>query len=252
MSSFDCRIYITFHKILPIKSYENLDKKWLEKYCRFVAANIDIEKIIPEELAPFVIWEKDFPVFNPNLQRSPLGYRENSVLFHCGANYDLYVKPFRYVGFLQYDMILTNDIFEDLDARLSRNELFFLFTHKESCVVPFAKHLEEHSWRNVLNAYNECYKTNYVFEDICTNDIILWNSWIIPKEYFKELLDVSFVFCLPLEKQLIPLYSENFNNLAYVFEIFHGFLFMIMTSKYGIKWDKFKVDHVVMLAKDAV
>ena len=59
MSSFDCRIYITFHKILPLKSYENVDRKWLEKYCRFVAANVDIEKIIPEELASLVIWEKE-------------------------------------------------------------------------------------------------------------------------------------------------------------------------------------------------
>jgi hypothetical protein len=252
MSSFDCRIYITFHKILPLKSYENVDRKWLEKYCRFVAANVDIEKIIPEELASLVIWEKDFPVFNPNLQRFPQGYRENSVLFHCHENYNLYIKPYRYVGFLQYDMILTNALFEDLDTRLSKNELFFLSAHKECSIVPFHNHLKEQSWREVLKSYNIYYNANWVFEDICKHDIILWNSWIVPTPYFKELMDTSSFFRLPLEKQLIPQYSGNFDNLAYVFEILHGFIFMILTEKYGIKWSELKVDHVVMLAKTAV
>ena len=211
-----------------------------------------VRKKIPEEFASLVIYEKDFPIFNPNLQRFPQGYRENSVLFHCYENYDLLVKPFRYVGFLQYDMILTNALFEDLDARLSKNELFFLSAYKESCIVSFEKHLGKNSWREILKSYNVYYNTSWVFEDICKHDIILWNSWIVPTLYFKELMDTSSFFRLPLEKQLIPQYSGNFNNLAYVFEIFHGFIFMILTEKYHIKWSNLNLKHVAMLEKTAV
>jgi hypothetical protein len=118
--------------------------------------------------------------------------------------------------------------------------------------VSFEKHLGKNSWREILKSYNVYYNTSWVFEDICKHDIILWNSWIVPTLYFKELMDTSSFFRLPLEKQLIPQYSGNFNNLAYVFEIFHGFIFMILTEKYHIKWSNLNLKHVAMLEKTAV
>jgi hypothetical protein len=223
----DFRFYIIFHKFLTEVAYEKLDKTYLEKYCKFVSVNTAIKnKQIPQPLAHLVFEERQLPHYNPFMQHNR--FCESSVFFHVAQNAELLLDPHEFVGFLQYDMVLEDSLFQNIEGAIKtlENPHKILFVH-------FAENSRRHldqaigvaGWQLVLNLYNHTFSTAHNMESILQANMPLYHSYMIPKAIFKKMMKFA--------EASIPLIFEMLGNdtrhLPYHIERSHGIFLILQT-----------------------
>ena len=224
------RFYIIFHKFLTEVAYEKLDNAYLERYCKFVNVNIAIrDKYIPTHLKHLTFEERQLPNYNPFMQHNR--FCESSVFFHVANNPELLLDDHAFVGFLQYDMVLENSLFQTVDAAIKtlENPEKLLFVH-------FAENSRRHldqaiglaGWQMVLDLYNRTFGTQHALEPVLQANMPLYHCYMMPKPIFKKMMklaekSVSLIFeMLGCDTAHLPYHIERGHGIFLILQTLEG------------------------------
>ncbi len=228
------RFYIIFHKFLTKVAYEKADWKYIEKYCRFAGVNILIDKTVPTEFHPLLFEETQLPNYDPFMQHNK--FCESSVFFHTYRNAPLLLDPYRFVGFLQYDMVLDNSLFQAVEQVIEGIEEpdKTLFVHY---VENSARHLEQcltyDGWKEVITLYNKMFGTSHFLEEVLVSDIPLYHCYLVPREIFRKMM----AFATVAAPRIFEMLGADTAHLPYHLERCHGiFLLFQSLEKHIVRW----------------
>ena len=228
------RFYIIFHKFLTKVAYEKVKREYLDHYCRFVGVNVNIQKTVPPEYYPLIFEETQLEHYNPFMQHNK--FCESSVFFHTYMNAPLLLDPYRFVGFLQYDMVLEDSLFEVVDHVIKTIEEpdKTLFVHY---VENSARHLEQcltyDGWKEVIDIYNKMFGTSHFLEEALVSDIPLYHCYLVPREIFRKMMK----FATVAAPRIFEMLGADTAHLPYHLERCHG-LFLLFQSleKHIVRW----------------
>ena len=233
----DFRFYVIFHKFLTTEAYEKLNPFYIQKYCRFIAVNGQIQKEpLPESLVHYTIEERQLPWYNPFMQFNR--FCESSVFFHTWKNEKLLLGPLKFVGFLQYDMVLEDSLFQTIEHVLETVEESekTLFVHyAENSARHLLQCIGREGWKVIIDLYNHIYQTNHTIDNVLQYDIPLYHCYLIPRDIFMKMMEFA--------ERAFPLIFEmlgfDTQHLPYHFERCHGiFLLLYTLDKKIVRWVK--------------
>lgn len=196
------KMYVTFFQNLFDDHY-TVDRTWNPENYTFVKVNDDYPLELEENRVKYDVFvEHDFGVFSPDWQRR--GYCENSVLYHLyrnGAH-----KKHDYIGFIEYDHVLTEDFTATIQKKLdeAREETIFSFesfTYRqlwEQAIIMNPRRREKVSGKPdskwncinvILEDYNEFHKTHYTTERLASKDCFpICHCFLIPSGIFEKVM----------------------------------------------------------------
>jgi hypothetical protein len=228
------RFYIIFHKFLTKVAYEKLTRHYLDTYCRFAGVNVSIEKTVPPEYCDLVFEERQLPVYNPFMQHNK--FCESSVFFHTYLNAPLLLDPFRFVGFLQYDMVLEDSLFQTIEKMIEEVDEpdKILFTHYvENSERHIAQCIYYDGWNEIIMMYNKIYGTSHILEEVLVSDIPLYHCYVVPREVFRKMMEFATV-AVP---RIFEMLGADTAHLPYHLERCHGIFLLLHTlDKHILRW----------------
>ncbi len=222
----DFRFYIIFHKFLTTEAYEKVNPLYIQKYCRFIGVNGKIQKQpLPEQIAPYTIEERMLPWYDPFMQHNK--FCESSVFFHVWKNAPLLLGPLKYVGFLQYDMVLENSLFQTIEHVIEtiENPEKTLFIHYAENSYRHLMQSTEKFWEFIIHIYNEMFQTKHNLQDVFQRDIPLYHSFLIPRPIFEEMMK----FAEQAFPRIFEMLGFETQHLPYHFERCHGIFLLLQT-----------------------
>ena len=173
-------IYVIFHSRVYPQNTQAFTTNEIKKVFTWVAVNEAIPKQIPLQMASFpMIQEWKMRFHNPSLQRSR--YYQNSFFFHLYRNQE-YLQS-KFVGFAQYDMEFER---RSLPTNLIDDHVYgYWLAGIPSITDPYPV-----AWWQTffLDPYNKFYGTSHTFEDIYTQPLFIYHTFIIPTSYFLHLM----------------------------------------------------------------
>lgn len=223
------RINVIFHKFLVPEAYETLSGEDIAKYIRFVAVNAKIPKEIPAALAPYVIHERELPLYDPFLQHNR--FCESSVFFHAYRNPDKFLdRP--YVGFIHYDMLLKKEALEFLDREIADASGEILFTQSSLVARP---HLEQiislTQWDKLVQLYNIIFGKTYTIYTVLDKEIPLYHSFVIHRDTFHRMM----FFAERVIPYLFEMLAFSTEHLPFMLERLYG-VFLALERENGLNW----------------
>lgn len=174
----DIQIFIIFHKNIFDECYKNIPEDILSEYFTFYAVNENIEKCYTQNKYK-VINEWELTIYDKTFQER--GYNENSALYHIYANN--LNKDYKYIGFLQYDMIFDDNIIDFLQKNISQtNTTFYLenFDYNFCYYTLNEPNTLEYIIKDYETFYNKSFNKNYQYP--------LFNTYIIPNETYVKIM----------------------------------------------------------------
>lgn len=223
------RFYVVFHKLLFDSAYSTLSQDTIEKHLRFMSVNSSIRKMAPSQFTPYIVSERDLSWYNAFLQSNK--WFENSALLHVARNAEL-VESFSHVGFFQYDMDIHSELFSWLDTQIASADepSKILFFHKTENSF---RHLHQviclEGWQQIVEFYNKKYKTTHTIQEIIIEDIPLYNTFLIPRGVFKEMME----FTETSASYLFEMMNFSTEHLPYHLERLHG-VFLLLRRLDGV------------------
>ena len=227
------RFYIIFHKFLTKVAYEKLNPAYLNKYCRFIGVNGSIVKHVDPSFSPLLFEETQLPNYDPFLQHNK--FCESSVFIHTILNQQLLLEPYGFVGFLQYDMVLEDEMFKEIEYTLQtlpNPEKKLFFHYAENSARHLLQGLSEEGWRHIINLYNSLFSTHHTLEEVLASNIPLYHTYLIPKEIFKKMMffankSIPRIFeMLGFDTRHLPYHIERSHGIFLVFQTMEGHLDM--------------------------
>ncbi|MGZ8459931.1 MAG: hypothetical protein ACXWW2_05845 [Candidatus Deferrimicrobiaceae bacterium] len=196
------KMYVTFFQNLFDDHY-TVDRTWKSENYTFVKVNDDYPLELEENRLKYDVFvEHDFGVFSPGWQIR--GYCENSVLYHLYRNG--VHKKHDYIGFIEYDHVLTEDFTATIRKKLdeAREETIFSFQSftfrqlwdQAIILNPWRREKvtgrPDSKWNCVnviLKDYNEFHKTHYTTERLASKDCFpICHSFLIPSRIFEKVM----------------------------------------------------------------
>jgi len=196
------KIFVTFFRDL-YDDYYAVDRTWKPENFTYVKVNDDYPLEVSGNRLPYDIFvEHDFPVFSPIWQKK--GYCENSVLYHLYKN-GCY-KAYDYVGFIEYDHMLTEDFTQTIQRKLDEGNqetifAFNKFTFRQlwdQAIIMNPRRREKVDGRPdskwncinvVLEDYNNFYKNRYTVERLAAKDCFpICHSFLAPSRIFEKIM----------------------------------------------------------------
>ena len=196
------KIYVTFFKSLYDKHYL-ADRTWKPSNFGFVKVNDRFPMQLSENRLEYeILIEHDFPIFRPDFQEK--GYCENSVIWHLYKN-GIH-KKFDYIGFIEYDHVLSENFTETIQRILddTAGEMIFAFqpfTYRQlydQGIIMNPNRREkvdgdpDSPWNAVrvtLKDYNDFHKTSYTLEDLANKNCFpICHSFLIPSAMFERIM----------------------------------------------------------------
>jgi hypothetical protein len=215
------RIYVIYHKFLTLEAYTELDRKYIKDHIQFVGVNGNIQKTIPSELAPYSFQERELPNFDPFMQANR--FCESSVFFHVVRNEERLLKPYDFVGFLHYDMVINNKFFECIDSSIENSEKI-LFYHEKQWSVP---HLNQvigfQGWSLIISMYNTLFKTEHTLDEVLNGDLPLFHSYMMHKTIFARMM----FFAHHSVPRIFEMLGYDTRHLPYHIERSHGIFLLL-------------------------
>jgi hypothetical protein len=219
-SNIRLQINVIFHKNIHPNCYDFPDE-FLNKYFRFIGVNDNIEKIIPERFKDLVFHENQFTNYFPICQAD--GLKENSVLFHFYFNQDV-MQEIDLIGFLQYDMIISELFTDHINIILNHHkkspETIFILQDVLSKEY-LETRLTPPQLTNICEIYNKLFNKNHAWTEVYYSEIPIWNSFILPKKIFNDMMYFSSIVI----DSLIQYHVEKgeTQTLCMTLEVVHGF-----------------------------
>jgi len=223
------KIFVTFFKKLYDDHY-TIDKSLDLKNFTFVKVNDEYEMEIDGKLDYDIFIEHDFRIYNPELQKR--GYHENSVLYHLYKNEDY--KKYDYIGFIEYDHVLSKDFCETIQTVLDETDddlifAFNKFTYAQLwdqgiLLNPHRPKIQEGNakskWncvRVILNDYNKFFGTKYSLEDLQKKDCFpICHAVLMPNKNFEKIM--AFHTFIIESGSVEPFHSFNWRSNAGLME----------------------------------
>ena len=203
------KIFIVFHKVLDerlsLQVFSPQERgDWFAPY----AVN---ENVLPKQYIDYQGYEKNLtehpglleeyklPHYDPNLQAR--GFMETSCYVHLLAN-KIYEK-YDYLGVCQYDMRWTNRSAKILKNITESKSQYWRWLKKfqrpiiycqlaakncwnGSCLHPMAS-ASKFDWQYLVKSYNAYFRTSFNLEDTQNAKLSLWQTYVLPRDYFVEL-----------------------------------------------------------------
>jgi len=223
------RINVIFHKFLVSEAYETLSAEDIATYVRFVGVNAKIPKTVPTALVPYVLHERELPLYDPFMQHNK--FCESSVFFHAYRNPEKFCdRP--YLGFIQYDMLLKKEALAFLEREIADASGEILFTQS---TLPARMHLEQvislDSWNILVQFYNAIFQKNHTIESVLDKEIPLYHSFVIHRDTFRRMMFYA--------ERVVPCLFEmvGFSTefLPFMLERLHG-VFLALQRIDGLNW----------------
>ena len=227
------KINVIFHKSINPNCY-NFSDEFLNKYFRFIAVNDKIDKEIPERFKDLVFYENQFQKFYPKCQED--GLKENSVLLHFYFNQES-LQDIDLIGFLQYDMKITELFTEHINIILNHHtrspETIYVLQDVISQQY-LAARLTAVQWRNICEIYNKIFNKNHTLDEVYYSEIPVWNSFILPKKIFNDMM----LFSSNVLDLIAQFHIENNEivTICQTMEVVHGFFLALYCMDTKIKW----------------
>ncbi len=196
------KIFVTFFQNLYDGHY-SVDRTWNPGNFTFVKVNDRYPQEMGDNRLPYDIFvEHDFPIFRPDLQEK--GYCENSVMWHLYKNG--VHRDYDYIGFIEYDHVLTVDFTQTMQKRLddSSGEIIFSFQYftfrqlwNQAIIMnPYRREKvdgrADSPWnciKLVLKDYNDFYQTDHKLERLVAKDCFpICHSLLMPSATFDRLM----------------------------------------------------------------
>jgi hypothetical protein len=196
------KIFVTFFQNLYDGHY-SVDRTWNPGNFTFVKVNDRYPQEMGDNRLPYDIFvEHDFLIFRPNLQEK--GYCENSVMWHLYKNG--VHRDYDYIGFIEYDHVLTADFTQTMQKRLndSSGEIIFSFQYftfrqlwdQAIIMNPYRREKvdgrADSPWnciKLVLKDYNDFYQTDHKLERLVAKDCFpICHSLLMPSAMFDRLM----------------------------------------------------------------
>lgn len=223
------KIFVTFFKKLYDEHY-TIDKTLDLNNFTFVKVNDEYEIEIDGKLDYDIFIEHDFRIYDPELQKK--GYHENSVLYHLYKNEDY--KKYNYIGFIEYDHVLSEDFCETIQTKLDETQdnlifAFNKFTYAQLwdqgiLLNPHRPKKQEGNakskWncvRVILNDYNEFFGTKYTLEDLKKKGCFpICHAVLMPTKIFEKIM--TFHTFIIDSGRVEPFHSFNWRSNAGLME----------------------------------
>ena len=237
-------IYLVFHKAIFEHLYKEVDEE--DKKCITLYG---VNKVVDTSMQ--VIYEKDFPHYDPMLQKNV--YNEGSAFYHLYKN-EVY-KELDYIGFGQYDMKLFKHTLPNILNILQKDK-------NPIIVIDFFPDIKETGFlgchnliRTQLNGlecglttYNRMFHTNFTLKDVVKNRLLMCNTFVISTVLFEKMMS-----------WLIQYYREDVNvdrhpligNAGEIPEALIGMFLSLEVFK-GATYYTFDIEHVWPLYKRIV
>ena len=196
------KIYVTFFKNLYDDHYL-ADRTWNPKNFGFVKVNDRYPMEIAENRLPYeILVEHDFPIYRPDFQEK--GYCENSVMWHLYKNGEH--KKYDYIGFIEYDHVLSGNFTEFIQRMLDTEEedvifSFQPFTYRQlydQGILMNPNRREkvdgnpDSPWNAVnvvLKDYNDFHKTTYTLDRLAAKNCFpICHSLLMPSAMFDRIM----------------------------------------------------------------
>jgi len=220
------RFYIIFHKFITPLAYEKLDKAYLQKYCRFVGVNGAIQKHVDPSFYPLIFEETQLPFFDPFLQFNR--FCESSVFIHTFKNAQLLLDPYKFVGFLQYDMVLEDEMFKEIEYTLEtiENPHKKLFVHyAENSARHLQQGIDVEGWTYIVNMYNQMFSTQHTLDEVLARNIPLYHTYLVPRDIFRKMM----FFAERAVPRIFEMLGFETRHLPYHIERSHGIFLALQT-----------------------
>ena len=223
------KIFVTFFKKLYDHHY-TIDKALDLKNFTFVKVNDEYEIEIDGRLDYDIFIEHDFRIYDPELQKK--GYHENSVLYHLYKNENY--KKYDYIGFIEYDHVLSERFCETIQTKLDETEDDLIFAFNKFTFAqlwdqgillnPNRPKKQEGNpkskWncvRVILNDYNEFFGTEYTLEDLKEKDCFpICHAVLMPSKIFEKIM--AFHTFIIESGRVEPFHSFNWRSNAGLME----------------------------------
>jgi hypothetical protein len=231
-------IFIVFHNEIADHFYNINTNDW--RYLTFYGVDKKFDT------SRNVLYEKSLKIYNPALQNKK--YNEGSALYHIYMN-DLY-KSYDYVGFAQYDMIFNKETISNIRKRIeSKNKahqyIFYIGFFEWAFLGGQTTIISDYGiLKNGLDSYNSFFKTSYTKEDLIKNKMIICNTFIIPSNMFKKMMDwMQQYFKNHIESNMID--TENFIefNPGHMIEALTGMFLSLEVASGVAKYVNFDICH---------
>jgi len=196
------KIFVTFFRNLYDDHYK-VDGSYNPGNFTFVKVNDEYPmELGGNELGYDILFEHDFPLFRPELQKN--GYHENSVFYHIYKNG--FHEPYDYIGFIEYDHVLTEDFTRTIQKRLDEVPQETIFTFQkftfrqlwEQGILMNPRRPEkvdgnpDSRWNCinvVLEDYNNFFHSGYTVERLIAKDCFpICHCFLIPSAMFGKIM----------------------------------------------------------------
>lgn len=225
------RIYVIYHKFLTLEAYKELDNNYIKDHIQFVGVNGKIQKTIPSELAPYSFQERELTNFDPFMQENR--FCESSVFFHVARNEESLLAPYDFVGFLHYDMVLNNRLFECIDSSIENTEKILFYHSKHKGFDHLDQVIGFNGWTHVIAIYNALFGTNHALVEVLQGDLPLYHSYMMHKTMFRKMM----FFAHHSIPRIFEMLGYDTRHLPYHIERSHGiFLLLQKLDGHLTKW----------------
>jgi len=204
-----------------------------------------IDPAFPKDL---ILYEYNLPIYYKNLQET--NFCESSVYIHMFLNWDLLVEPYDFIGCLQYDMSLNEEMITCMNLHINEitadtTKLLFYFEcdnaveHLSNSMVNLATNLEEcitmNGWDEILEMYNKYYNTKFERKHIIYSTIPLFHTFSMHKSIFKRITP----FFIEASGKIYNLLKRNRLHFPYHLERLWGVLLYLQRLEgYLTDWVK--------------
>jgi hypothetical protein len=178
---------IIFHERLYADHYKTLPREDMRRHIQFIGVNELYEKTIPPEIPrECVVYEKDFPGYDPLLQMCR--YYESSVMFNLHRTPSL-LDGTSFVGFGQYDMTFPAAAMEQIKAIPPEdNDDVLVYQSQSDPRLLFNNPLTVEEWRAVVAHFNEHHGSQFGLEDVLTKPFLLFHSYGMSVKQFHIMM----------------------------------------------------------------
>lgn len=172
----ELQIFVIFHKKIHEELYDIIPDDQLYKNFTFIAANEHIEKIYPTNKKFKIIKEWELPIYDKKFQERI--YKDNGVLYHIYIN-GLH-KPYKYIGILQYDMKIRENIVEKINKNKSENIYFPVELHDYNFCIDTIS--DKKTFNYIIDDYERYFNRKFSKDE----DYPLLNSFVVSSQIFDK------------------------------------------------------------------
>lgn len=175
------------HKTFYSKTVEGIPNEDLKKHVKFVCVN---EKLIPKDIpsefpVECIMNEYDIPEYEPFYQQN--NFYQNSFFFNLMNVID--TLNLDQVGFFQYDMIFTPEIFEKIKTTCAEDPQSAIAFYPYPIEQLFETIRPGVLWQSILQQYANFFDVQ--IDDVHkleTMKLALFHTFVIPVENYKRMM----------------------------------------------------------------